>query len=124
MSDPCGQLTGRMREICEGRGRRISARKRRDYLESWAARGLIPNGEFPPLVTQAANLTKAAGRVVKAVVTRKPVKVSQAVRDERKAICDECTRREEKRCLECGCRLSAKQWAATEDCPLGKWPRP
>lgn len=49
--------------------------------------------------------------------------VSDAVFEERMAICGSCEsfNLQEKRCLKCGCYMEAKAKMATTKCPLGKW---
>lgn len=77
----------------------------------------------PGLLRTAANAVAAAKRVVGAVVSGQPVEVPQATVAHRLATCRACPRLSGSRCLECGCFVEAKALLATEDCPLGKWPR-
>ena len=126
---PCDSLPPGHREICEGTSGH-KPHKRHAYMMLFLRQGSIdrlpdgyePPDDMPPITSQAKNLAGAVGRSVTAGVKGEAVKVSREVRDERHAICLACVRRHEKRCLECGCWLTAKQWSATEDCPIGKWP--
>lgn len=87
---------------------------------------------MPTTAQMARNATAAAGRVVRAVVTGAPVKVSNKTYFARLEICRGCDqvikwKHDESflRCRKCGCWLNgnyiAKAKLATEACPLGKW---
>ena len=80
-------------------------------------------GIFPSLLTEATNVTKAAGRVIKAVARRNKVKVSEEERKRRLRICESnnCKQYKHGRCLRCGCVTRFKAILETEDCPLGYW---
>lgn len=72
----------------------------------------------PTLAQQAANLaTDAAAFVVAgAPITRKEL------RTQRLAICETCPEKIGSKCNLCGCVIRIAVWAATKNCPLGKWP--
>ena len=38
-------------------------------------------------------------------------------------ICSGCEFQKDAKCIKCGCFLNKKAWWATEDCPIGKWPK-
>ncbi len=40
---------------------------------------------------------------------------------QRLLVCDDCPRRRNRRCLECGCAIDIKAQAVGFQCPLGKW---
>ena len=70
-----------------------------------------------------ANVSKAAGRVVRAAVNGERIRAPREVVEARRVICRECPERDKNDvCRECGCALAAKRRLLTEDCPLGKWP--
>jgi hypothetical protein len=76
---------------------------------------------FPTLMEQAANFTKAAGRVVDNAIHFKPFIASEEVKKERTAICNACEFLVNKRCSKCGCGYQSKISFITEQCPIGKW---
>lgn len=70
---------------------------------------------------------QAAGRVVKAVVKKQPLLVSQATVDARTAACRACLKYlpASDQCSICTCVISLKSQLSTESCPHpegGKWP--
>lgn len=82
-----------------------------------------PEKPLPSLVVRAKNVTKAAGRVVKATCKGEKVKAPPELVAARQSACNVCPEKNRKGvCMSCGCTLSAKQWLLTESCPLGKWP--
>lgn len=70
---------------------------------------------------QLKNAATAATRLARAVAQGQETEVNPLVRDGRRALCEECPRREAQFCGLCGCWLAAKVRLATENCPLGKW---
>ena len=108
-----------MREWLES-GDPAKVRHARDRI----AIGFGPDLSPPPITTQLLNAGAAAARVVTATLTGQPVQVSGEVAAARLAICGPCDQRlGDGRCAGCGCVLSMKARLATEDCPLGKWPK-
>ena len=82
----------------------------------------------PGAVTKVKHAAQAAGRVVRAVVTGKPVHVSAEERDQRLSICRICTFWREGgnhglgECSHRKCDCTGfKHSLATEACPAGKW---
>lgn len=73
------------------------------------------------------NAAKAAGRVIGAIVTGKPVLVTPVEQAARLKVCVGCdqfeiaTGKRPARCADCGCFVKAKATLATESCPRGKW---
>ena len=59
MSDPCGQLTGRMRAICDGSAGLPEA-KRDAYRALWVERGLIPSRGLGDTLTKVFKATGVA----------------------------------------------------------------
>lgn len=82
---------------------------------------------FPNFATSIVNAARAAGRVVVAVATGKPIAVAQSELARRKAICDCCTLldlsqgADNPRCAHCTCPLNYKLALTTERCPIGKF---
>lgn len=77
------------------------------------------NGKAPPLIELAWNLTQSL-----ADFTADGFKtLSTEQYQQRLEVCDECDRRRESQCLECGCYLPLKVRGRAFDCPLGKWPQ-
>lgn len=75
----------------------------------------------PPPREIARNAFLAAGRVAKALVTRQPIKRTEAEREAALATCHGCDRWTGSTCGVCGCFGRFKTWLETEKCPLGKW---
>ena len=79
------------------------------------------NREFPSVVQQAGNLTKA---VIKHVSNGLKL-VTDEERERRMDICKKCIHYMENngnpRCLDCGCFLKTKTTWAKENCRLGHW---
>lgn len=71
-----------------------------------------------------ANALGAAGRVVNALATGKPVTVTADMRAARQAICESCDAKQGPKCADCGCFIAAKSALATESCPRGLWQTP
>jgi len=72
---------------------------------------------FPPRKTQMWNLTKSLASFVSdgcKLVT--PLQYS-----DRLNVCEACDRRENRRCLECGCGIDIKARGRAFECPLEKW---
>ena len=67
---------------------------------------------------------KAAARVVKSTVARRPLGVSQSMVDLRTKICRGCEFFDPQfgQCKACSCIIALKAQLATEKCPKGKWP--
>jgi len=104
---------------------------------------MMPNGDmvlveygdkrFAPKQEQATKVRASAGRMAKglaqtALSALRNGKVSQEVRDERYATCQECPFfvKDSKRCSECGCFMEAKTWVNGDKsflCPKDKWSR-
>lgn len=84
---------------------------------------------LPPKPALAANLARAAGRLVAGVAQGQAVRVSPADQARRKRICEACTGPTGwylpgmDRCAHprCGCYLRFKTWLVSERCPEGKW---
>lgn len=78
-----------------------------------------PFVEYPPIATQVASAVGAAARFVASGFAT----VDQAEFDRRHAICEACEHFDaaKNRCRRCGCSLSYKPWARSENCPEGKW---
>jgi len=72
------------------------------------------------------NAANAAGRVVRAVITRAPVRVTEEVKAERLRECvqrsGQCFDAESGRCRVCLCFVKLKAGLATERCPKNFWP--
>ena len=79
-----------------------------------------PPKKLPPLHKRARNLAKAAGRVGKAKLNKRPVLVRNAERDRRISVCEknECGayNKEAGACNWCGCPIKEKARWATEEC--------
>ena len=115
--------------------------------ESHESRASSREPPLPPKTEMAANLASAIVRAAKAVVTGQPVFVTVKERDLRWLVClvgrglppdqtvdGHCDhyRPSDNRCgimpedrakRGCGCELFSKAGLATEDCPLGRWPK-
>ena len=76
------------------------------------------NRKMPPFGGRAWNLTKALA----AFAADGCRTVSKATYRIRLQTCAPCPRREENRCLECGCFLPIKAKGRAWQCPLDKWP--
>ena len=74
---------------------------------------------FPPLRKQAWNLAESVVRFVASGAQL----VSHEEYRERLETCDQCDRRVNRRCTECGCNLPIKATGKVFDCPLGLWSR-
>lgn len=89
----------------------------------------VPRTADPEPATKAEpGLLEKGVRFLKAV-TRHAANSFRAVGDAdyatRLGACEKCDRlTEDWKCLECGCHLRAKARWESEDCPLGKWPKP
>lgn len=88
----------------------------------------MPAKKMPPWTTQVSNAAGAVARVVKAVSEGNKPLASDAAKNHRLAICDDCpfSSPDEKpvmrrRCSKCGCFVSKKVALTTEKCPVGKW---
>lgn len=70
--------------------------------------------------------TRAMGRLIWALVTRRPVFVTPEEANERLGTCEtECQHFEtvDRKCLICRCYVDLKSIFATEDCPKRRWKR-
>lgn len=70
------------------------------------------------------NLKNAAGaavRVAKAVVTKKPLFVSEDLVARRLAACEACPHLDGDQCRLCTCFVDIKAMLATERCPDDRW---
>lgn len=88
---------------------------REDYRKLWdgVSRG---ENQMPSHWQQAWN---AAGAL--AAFLKTPDTVERDVYERRLAVCDQCPRREDRRCSECGCGIDIKAKWKVFDCPLGYW---
>jgi hypothetical protein len=89
------------------------------YREEWERRA--KDMDEPSLLDKTVNFAKAVAQQDVAGFPSVPEKVFLA----RLAVCETCDRREpsNETCKECGCYLRVKAWWATQDCPLGRWPK-
>src|SRR4051812_25487208 len=85
--------------------------------ERLAERERLGHIPLPHLFERAGNLAKAGGRVAKAIVTRKKVRVSKEEKERRLAICHACEWFQANTCMKCGCVAKWKTKLATEHCP-------
>lgn len=92
-------------------------------MKAICGRSKMERGELPSAGMQVGNALKALSRVAGAVMTGKPVYVSQEERNRRLAICEACQYFVDNRCRKCGCFALAKIELATEKCPIDKWLR-
>lgn len=81
------------------------------------------NAEPPSLLSRLAGVIGASVRFCGAIVARRPLIVSSAEQDNRLTICRACEKFDCGKCQQCGCIVAVKAKLATEDCPLGFWPR-
>lgn len=98
-----------------------------ELVDYWEAKLGVKIGittHTPDIIEQAGNALRAAGRIIKAVVGGKKVRVSKDEQQRRLTICQGCDRFVNGKCLDCGCVGRWKSWLATERCPLGKWEDP
>lgn len=65
----------------------------------------------------AKNFPKAAAKRVLSKFEDVDIETYQ----NRLQICNDCEKREEDVCTECGCFLEEKLWWKSEKCPLGFW---
>jgi hypothetical protein len=89
-------------------------------------RSRIAAGEsvaFPSITQQAANFAGATVRSVVAAVTGNQVWCTEEQKAEREAICKPCDKLVNGKCSLCGCPYLRKLERATEDCPIGRWPK-
>jgi hypothetical protein len=87
------------------------------------ARSRIGVLQFPSVTQQAANFAGATARAAMAAVTGKQVMCTPEQKSEREAICKPCDKLVNGRCVLCGCPYLSKLARATEDCPIGRWPK-
>jgi hypothetical protein len=75
--------------------------------------------EYPSILAQAINATRAAKRVLAAAVQGDPIRVPPETYRDRLALCQSCESydRIRARCSKCGC-TGLKLELATEKCPL------
>ena len=73
--------------------------------------------KMPSLARQAWNFTRAVADHIKSGAAH----ASEKLYKHRLQECDGCDRREDTRCLECGCFIPTKAKWASGDCPIGKW---
>jgi hypothetical protein len=133
-----------VRTLAERRGNlRIAELTREDnpHHEYWRARAMsmvdpaafpevsrraktaLTSRTYPPLAQQATNFAGAMSRAFVAAVTGEQVLCTPEQRAEREAICEPCEKLVNGKCILCGCPYRKKLALATEDCPLGKWPK-
>ena len=74
---------------------------------------------MPSLAQQAWNFTRAVADHLKSGAAH----VSEEGYKKRMEECDGCDRRQDNRCLECGCFIPTKAKWASSECPIGKWPK-
>ncbi len=78
--------------------------------------------QLPTLSKNVSNIARAAGRVVKAIVTHKSIRVSDEEKERRLSICRDCEfYTANGRCEKCGCFIRFKTRLETEHCPIEKW---
>lgn len=79
--------------------------------------------EYPSVLQQLQNATKASAKVIAEVSKGKSVFVPEEIENERKQICYACTYydAQQKRCRQCGCPIHTKIKFRTERCPLNYW---
>ena len=112
----CGK-TEHLRQLC---------RTRPDYFRLWEeGRGPGQHHSLrePGLLRKVLNFWWALCRFL----ANRRRQVRRAVYQERLAICRECPSLDGERMVcrekQCGCKVERKAWWASEDCPIGKWPR-
>ena len=79
----------------------------------------------PTVAQRLANAGNAVGRAVQAAIGGNRGTVPRAVQEVRLGICMQCPSQQWDGavCKVCGCVGKFKAWLATEDCPLGHWPK-
>lgn len=93
---------------------------RDDYFRAWengSGPGQKPPSSMPSVKKRAWNLTKSLAQFASDGFRL-------ASKDEygrRMFICDQCDRRSENWCRECGCNLSVKVRGLAFECPIGRW---
>lgn len=75
--------------------------------------------QFPSLIERMRTFSVALAKHIENGFKR----VTKLVYNKRMEICDGCPSNIKGKCIECGCFLHIKADWATEDCPLGKWPK-
>lgn len=75
--------------------------------------------EMPGPVTLGWNLVRA----IRDFVADGCMTVSTEEYQRRLQVCESCERRQEDRCLECGCNLMFKARGRAFECPLNLWPK-
>ena len=75
--------------------------------------------QMPNMAKQAWNFTRAGADHLKSGAAHASEKLYKARMEQ----CDGCDRRQDTRCLECGCYLPTKAKWASSECPIGKWPK-
>lgn len=76
---------------------------------------------LPSLSTQARNAVGAVGRIARAAIQQKKIRVSDEEQQRRMAICATCEFYTGSTCKKCGCHIRFKTKLTTEHCPIGKW---
>lgn len=96
------------------------------YLELWTkyngdsfSKGCCKS--LPSASQMAHNALKAAGRLIKAGASGKPIIANPEAIQKRQEICASCEFLNGKRCTKCGCFTVLKTKLETEHCPAGKW---
>jgi hypothetical protein len=79
--------------------------------------------QMPSIGRQAYNVAGAIGRVAAAALAGKQVNCTPEQKAEREAICQGCDKLVNGKCLLCGCPYLRKLARATENCPIGRWPK-
>jgi len=79
--------------------------------------------DYPSLPEQGKNLAKFTFEVMKKAMKGEALFVSDAVFEERLAICRSCEYfdKQQMRCKHCGCFLQQKARYALDSCPIQKW---
>ncbi len=138
MTNECTKYPGRLRDLCEGKGRdgrpdppcyAVDAFRTSEGLSRLAegshyeVDAALPPIEPPPLIVRGVNFAMAMARWAAAGLPRR----SQAEIDERLAICQSCEFYANHVCSRCGCacveqnQVINKLALATEKCPEGRW---
>jgi len=81
----------------------------------------VPKEDLPSAIEMAKNLMRDGTKIVSNALSGNKTLVEDNIRNTRWAICQQCPKLLNDRCVECGCFMKVKVAFQTSVCPLGKW---